>query len=80
MGALFVEEPLPADDAEGYRALSKISARIATGEHLQGSAESLPFIAQRLCAVIQPDLAMAGGLTECLRIARLAEEVGPGGA
>ncbi len=76
MGTLFVEEPLPADDLEGYRALSKLSLRIATGEHLQGAAESLPFIAQRLCSVIQPDLAMAGGLTECLRIARLAEAFG----
>lgn len=76
MGALFLEEPLPADDVEGYRALSRLSSRIATGEHLQGSAESLTFVSQRLCSVIQPDLAMAGGLTECLRIARLAEAFG----
>lgn len=75
-GALFVEEPLPSDDLEGYRVLSRRSARIATGEHLQGLTESLPFIAGRLCAVIQPDLAMAGGLTECLRIARVAEAFG----
>lgn len=75
-GALFIEEPLPADDVEGYRALSRMSSRIATGEHLQGCLESLPFVSQRLCAVIQPDLAMAGGLTECLRIARIAEAFG----
>ena len=76
-GVLFVEEPLPADDLPGFRALARdFSGLLATGEHLQGTAEALPYIAERLCAVMQPDLAAMGGLTECLRVARLAEPFG----
>ena len=76
-GALFVEEPLPAQDLSGYRFLSsRTRSGIALGEHLQGVVEAHPFMADGICAVIQPDLAMMGGLTECLRIARYAEIVG----
>jgi L-alanine-DL-glutamate epimerase-like enolase superfamily enzyme len=49
---------------------------IATGEHLQGLDEATPFLAEGLCGVFQPDLAMMGGLTECLRVARMAEGLG----
>jgi L-alanine-DL-glutamate epimerase-like enolase superfamily enzyme len=77
LGALFFEEPLPADDVAGYRVLARAyPGLLATGEHLQGVAESLPFIAERLCGVFQPDLAAMGGLTECLRVTRLAEAFG----
>jgi L-alanine-DL-glutamate epimerase-like enolase superfamily enzyme len=77
LGALFVEEPLPALDIEGHKALAAASpVAIATGEHLQGLVEAVPFLAGRLCAVIQPDLAAIGGLTESLRVARVAEALG----
>jgi len=72
-GLLFVEEPLPAHAIEGYRALSAAGAAIATGEHLQMRASFLPFISERIAAVIQPDLAMVGGLTPVLELATLAE-------
>jgi L-alanine-DL-glutamate epimerase-like enolase superfamily enzyme len=76
-GALFVEEPLRAEDVEGYRALAQSGgAAMAAGEHLQGRAAFLPFIAERLVGLIQPDLAMAGGLTPALEIASLAEALG----
>jgi L-alanine-DL-glutamate epimerase-like enolase superfamily enzyme len=76
-GVLFVEEPLPADDLAGYRALSRTYPRtVATGEHVQGVAEALPFIAEGLCGVMQPDLAMMGGLSGSLQVARLAESFG----
>ena len=66
-GALFVEEPLPADDLAGFRQLAAAYPRmIATGEHLQGMAEALPFIEEGLLGMVQPDLAAMGGLTECL--------------
>ncbi len=77
LGALFVEEPLPADDIAGHRALARaFPGLVATGEHLQGLAESLPFLSERLCGLFQPDLAAMGGLTECLRVARIAEAFG----
>ncbi len=73
-GALFVEEPLPANAVEGYRALAGFGgATVAAGEHLQGRPAFLPFISERLVGVIQPDLAMAGGVTPVLEIAGLAE-------
>ncbi len=73
-GALFVEEPLPAHDTAGYaRLLQGGRMAIATGEHLQGMAEWGPFVRDRLCDVLQPDLAMMGGLSESLRLARMAE-------
>jgi L-alanine-DL-glutamate epimerase-like enolase superfamily enzyme len=72
-GLLFVEEPLPAYALEGYRRLTASGAAIATGEHLQMRASFLPFISERIAAVIQPDLAMVGGLTPVLELSTLAE-------
>jgi L-alanine-DL-glutamate epimerase-like enolase superfamily enzyme len=73
----FVEEPLPARDLSGYATLTRMgNVAVATGEHLQGLDEAAPFLTKGLCQIIQPDLAMMGGLTECLRVARLAEGVG----
>lgn len=76
-GGLFVEEPLPAHDIEGYRSLAKAyPGAIATGEHLQGCEAAFPFLKDGLSGVFQPDLAMMGGLTETLRLSRLAEAFG----
>jgi L-alanine-DL-glutamate epimerase-like enolase superfamily enzyme len=76
-GLLWLEEPLPAYNQAGYEALARSSpVPIATGEHLQGAVEARGFFDARSCAVFQPDLAMMGGLTECLRAARLAEHYG----
>jgi L-alanine-DL-glutamate epimerase-like enolase superfamily enzyme len=74
LGLLFVEEPLPAAALEGYRALTLGGGTaVATGEHLQGRGAFLPFIQEHLAAVMQPDLAMAGGLTPILEIAALCD-------
>ncbi len=73
IGALFFEEPLPAAALEGYAALAASSpVPIATGEHLQGVVELAPYLAARSCAVVQPDIAMMGGLSECLRAGHIA--------
>jgi L-alanine-DL-glutamate epimerase-like enolase superfamily enzyme len=74
LGLLFVEEPLPAGAVEGYRALAQSGgATLAAGEHLQGRAAFMPFITGRLVSILQPDLAMAGGLTPILELATLCE-------
>ncbi len=74
---LFVEEPLPAASLDGYRTLAKHGgAAVATGEHLQGLGAFVPFAAEGLAGVLQPDLAMAGGLTPILHIAALCEAFG----
>ena len=73
-GVLFFEEPLPADALAAYAALATSSpVPIATGEHLQGLVELAPYFESRACAVVQPDIAMMGGLTESLRIAQIAD-------
>ncbi len=64
---------MPAYALEGYRRLTSSGAAIATGEHLQMRASFLPFISERIAAVIQPDLAMVGGLTPVLELSALAE-------
>jgi galactonate dehydratase len=71
---LFVEEPvLPAN---GYATLARLvagsSTPIATGERLYSRWDVLPAL-QAGVAVLQPDVAHAGGISEVRRIAALAE-------
>lgn len=76
-GMLFVEEPLPAGDLLGYRTLAtNAPVAIAAGEHLQGQDRFAALMADRIVSTIQPDLAMAGGLTPCLDVARRAGAFG----
>lgn len=77
VGALWFEEPLPAGDANGFRTLARRSpVALAAGEHHQGIEEIGPLMQARALSVVQPDLAMMGGVTECLRVAQLAEHHG----
>lgn len=77
VNALWLEEPLPAHDTNGFAMLARTSpVPIATGEHHQGAVDLAPLMAERAVSIVQPDLAMMGGLTECLRVAQLAEHYG----
>jgi L-alanine-DL-glutamate epimerase-like enolase superfamily enzyme len=70
----FVEEPLPAQALPAYRALSNHApVAIATGEHLQTVGDFLPYLCEGLVGVVQPDLAMMGGITPILKLCILAE-------
>ncbi len=74
---LWLEEPLPAYDYAGFAQLAATSpVAIATGEHLQGCVEFAPLFEGKGCALAQPDPAMMGGITECLRLATIAEHLG----
>lgn len=78
-GVLFVEEPLPATNLGGFRRLSEqFGGMIATGEHLQGASDFEPYVADQMASILQPDLAMMGGLTSCLNLCRVAEFHGLG--
>ncbi len=68
------EEALEGDDLEGYRRLSRAAGdiRIATGEQECALNAFEALITQGEVDVIQPDIARAGGLTECRRIAEMA--------
>jgi D-galactarolactone cycloisomerase len=72
-GIHWMEEPLPPDDLEGYRRFaSRAPFAVAAGEALAGSESFAEFIARRCIDVVQPDLAVCGGLTEALRVAAMA--------
>jgi len=70
----FLEEPLSPDDIEGYKKLSELSpVSIACGEKETTRFGFRDLIERAKLDIIQPDLARAGGFTECQRIADLAE-------
>lgn len=68
------EEPLPKTDIDGYVDLSRsLDLNIAAGEQLQTAYEFKEWITRRAVDIIQPDVHIAGGLSECRRISDLAE-------
>jgi L-alanine-DL-glutamate epimerase-like enolase superfamily enzyme len=73
----FVETPLPSDDVEGlYRVANEQDIPIAAGEWLTTRFEFAPLIERGSITVAQPDIGRVGGLTEALRVARMAGERG----
>jgi L-alanine-DL-glutamate epimerase-like enolase superfamily enzyme len=77
VNARFVEEPLPPSAGAAYATLpASAPVPIATGENLHGLAEAAPYLFGRWCTIIQPDLTVMGGLSECLRTAQVAEHLG----
>ncbi|NJP94849.1 mandelate racemase/muconate lactonizing enzyme family protein [Nonomuraea sp. FMUSA5-5] len=70
----WMEEPLPSDDVRGHALLAaRCPVPIAVGEHLLGRFEAKQYLDEGACAVLMPDAPLAGGISECLRIATLAE-------
>ncbi len=72
---LFFEEPCQPDDIEALIRVraADLTTDLATGERLYSKWDYLPLLERRLVDVIQPDLCHAGGITECKKIAALAE-------
>lgn len=71
----WLEEPLPAEDYEGYKRLTaSTTLRIATGEEESGRRAFSRLIRETHVDVIQPDISRCGGLTEAKKIATLAED------
>ncbi|MBI3824341.1 MAG: mandelate racemase/muconate lactonizing enzyme family protein [Planctomycetes bacterium] len=75
----WIEEPLPPDDLAGYAELVRQSpVPIAGGEHEFTAAAFVPIIERRLHHVVQPDVCWCGGMTELVKIYRLARQHGVG--
>jgi len=71
---LFVEEPVLAEQAEYYpRLAAATSIPLAAGERMFSRFEFKRVFAEGGIAIIQPDLSHAGGITECCKIAAMAE-------
>jgi galactonate dehydratase len=73
MRPLFIEEPVRPEHSHRIGEVVRATTTpIATGERLYRREEFLPVL-QAGVAVLQPDLAHAGGITEVRQIASLAE-------
>ncbi|HTF87117.1 MAG TPA: mandelate racemase/muconate lactonizing enzyme family protein [Planctomycetota bacterium] len=73
LGLRFVEEPVMSDDRAGLALVRSSSPlAIAAGESEFGCFDFADLIARGAIDVLQPDLAIAGGMSEGLRIAALA--------
>ena len=71
------EEPLRADDLDGYKTLRSASpVPIATGEVLTRRQAFEPWIRERAADILQPDVTICGGLSEARRIWQTAYDRG----
>ena len=71
------EEPVPPEDVAGYRAVkAAVSIPIAGGECEFTRFGFRDLLASRAIDIVQPDTCAAGGLSECTKIADMAEAFG----
>ena len=71
---LFVEEPVLAEQAETYPRLAQMtSIPLAAGERMYSRFEFKRVFEAGGISIVQPDLSHAGGITECHKIAAMAE-------
>jgi L-alanine-DL-glutamate epimerase-like enolase superfamily enzyme len=77
MGCFWYEEPLAPQEMDGYAELAqKLDMRIATGENLNTKYAFADLISRRGADVVQPDNRRAGGVTEWMEIAAVADAFG----
>jgi len=68
------EEPIPFENhAEMCRLQQRLRVPIATGERLLSRWEVRTLLEGGGCGILQPDVMHAGGITECKRIAAMAD-------
>ena len=74
----WLEDPLVPEDSQGYSRLteSTFGIRIAMGETECNRYGVRDRLLKRQCDVLLPDVCRAGGITETLRIAQLADSFG----
>lgn len=71
---LFIEEPMPVERVDVLAQIAQTTrAPIAAGERWMGKWIFFDALRSGSLAVVQPDLAHAGGITECKKIAAIAE-------
>jgi D-galactarolactone cycloisomerase len=71
------EEPVPPEDHAGYRGVkAALAIPVAGGEAEFTRWGFRPLIAERLVDILQPDVCAAGGISECKKIADMANAFG----
>ena len=72
--ALWLEEPLPADDVAGHERLARATTvPVAVGESMYSIGQFAEYLARGAAGVVQADVARIGGITPWLKVAHLAE-------
>ena len=75
-GALWLEEPLAKDDLRGYAELTRsVDLKISGGESLTTIEQFRPWIESGCFDIVQPDAGVCG-LSEVMRIGRIAADAG----
>ncbi|HUP93636.1 MAG TPA: mandelate racemase/muconate lactonizing enzyme family protein [Burkholderiales bacterium] len=70
---LWFEEPIAADDVEGYVEIRRaLNIRISGAEQLRGRWAFRRMIQERALDIIQPDVCVCGGFTEYRKISAMA--------
>jgi D-galactarolactone cycloisomerase len=72
----FFEMPIPPEDVEGYAELARNLAIPIALDSIMTRHETAELIRNRAIDIVQPDVCRAGGITECRRIAELADAFG----
>jgi L-alanine-DL-glutamate epimerase-like enolase superfamily enzyme len=71
---VWLEDSLPVQYSESWRQLCAASrVPICTGENWMRRAEALPFVINRGCDILHPDLRNSGGFLETKKMADLAD-------
>lgn len=76
LGVGFFEMPVPPENLDGYATLAaRLDVPLAL-DSLAGRYRALEFLRRDALHVLQPDVCRAGGITETMRIAALADAFG----
>lgn len=68
------EEPVGKDDLDGYcQVASSIGIPVATGEREYSLGVFRDFLVRKGASILQPDALRIGGLSQCMKVAHLAE-------
>ena len=71
------EEPVAKSDLDGYcEVASKTHIPIATGEREYSLAAFRQFLTRGGASILQPDILRIGGLSQCIKVAHLADAFG----
>jgi galactonate dehydratase len=74
MRLMFIEEPVLSEHREALREIANhCSTPIALGERLYSRWDFKAILSDGCVDIVQPDLSHAGGITECRKIAAMAE-------
>ena len=76
LGVAWLEMPIAPEDIEGYGLLADALTLPIALDSLSSRHEVASFLRCRGLDVVQPDVCRAGGITECRRIADLADAFG----